>query len=138
MGRSGSYQTTPRGHKAFYPAPLPPEPNIDLNGERQMLLSKADRVLGALNTIATILPNPELLTGMFIQKEALLSSQIEGTQSTLVDVLGVDEAEPTADVGEVLNYVKAMRFGLRRIREDDFPMSLRLIRDIHGELMQQV
>lgn len=138
MGRSGRYQTTPRGYKAFYPASLPPEPTIDLNGERQMLLSEADRALGALNTIATILPNPELLTGMFIQKEALLSSQIEGTQSTLVDVLGVGEGAPTADVGEVLNYVKAMRFGLKRIREDDFPMSLRLIRDIHRELMQQV
>jgi Fic family protein len=76
---------------------------------------------------------------MFIQKEALLSSQIEGTQSSLVDVLGVDEDQiPTADVGEVLNYVKAMRHGLKRLKEDDFPMSLRLFREIHEVLMQQV
>jgi Fic family protein len=68
------------------------------------------------------LPNPDLLFGMFIQKEALLSSQIEGTQSSLVNVLGADEVHvPTADVGEVINYVKAMRHGLKRLKDDDFP-----------------
>lgn len=104
-----------------------------------MLLSEADRALGAINTVASILPNPDLFVAMFIQKEALLSSQIEGTQSSLTDVLGADEEHiPTADVGEVVNYVKAMRHGLKRLRDDDFPMSLRLLREIHGVLMQQV
>ncbi len=104
-----------------------------------LLLSDADRALGAINTIASVLPNPDLFVAMFIQKEALLSSQIEGTQSSLTDVLGADEAHvPTADVAEVVNYVKAMRYGLHRLLEDGFPMCLRLLREIHGVLMQQV
>lgn len=139
MSRSGVFKKTLAGYTAFFPAPLPPEPSIRLEGELQLLLSAADRALGALNVVVTVLPNPDLLVGMFIQKEALLSSQIEGTQSSLVDVLGADEDhEPTADVGEVINYVKAMRHGLKRLRADDFPMSLRLLREIHEVLMQQV
>jgi len=127
------------GYTAFIPAVLPPEPSVSLDGNLGLLLPRADQALGAINTIATILPNPELLVAMFIQKEALLSSQIEGTQSSLVDVLGVDEDnEPTSDVGEVVNYINAMRYGLKRINEDDFPMSLRLLRDIHEVMMQQV
>ncbi len=139
MPRSGSFRQTLRGYNAFFPADLPPVPPVNLEGELRLLLSKADQALGAINTIASVLPNPELLIAMFIQKEALLSSQIEGTQSSLVDVLGVDdENEPTADVGEVVNYISAMRYGLERLRADDFPMSLRLLREIHGTLMQQV
>jgi Fic family protein len=139
MSRSGVFKKTLAGYTAFFPAPLPPDPPIRLEGELQLLLSEADRALGALNVVVTVLPNPDLLVGMFIQKEALLSSQIEGTQSSLVDVLGADEDHvPTADVGEVINYVKAMRHGLKRLRTDDFPMSLRLLREIHEVLMQKV
>lgn len=137
--RSGQFKKMPTGYTAFFPAPLPPTPPISLEGDLALLLSEADRALGALNVVVTVLPNPDLLVGMFIQKEALLSSQIEGTQSSLVDILGADENHvPTVDVGEVINYVKAMRHGLKRLREDNFPMSLRLIREIHGVLMQQV
>lgn len=139
MERSGAYRQTPTGYRAFFPAPLPPDPPVNLEGDMALLLSDADRALGAINTIASVLPNPDLFVAMFIQKEALLSSQIEGTQSSLTDVLGADEDHvPTADVGEVVNYVKAMRHGLQRLRRDDFPMSLRLLREIHGVLMQQV
>ena len=139
MPRSGSFRRTLRDYTAFFPADLPPEPPITLEGDMALLLSNADRALGAINTIASILPNPELLVAMFIQKEALLSSQIEGTQSSLVDVLGVDEEhEPTDDVGEVVNYIQAMRHGLTRLLEDEFPMSLRLIREIHAILLTQV
>lgn len=139
MPRSGQFKRTPTGYTAFFPSELPPDPQIAMEGDLSLLLSEADRALGALNVIVTVLPNPDLLVGMFIQKEALLSSQIEGTQSSLVDVLGADEDHvPTADVGEVINYVKAMRHGLKRLKEDDFPMSLRLLREIHGVLMQQV
>lgn len=138
MPRSGQFKRTPTGYTAFFPADLPPDPPIAMEGDLPLLLSEADRALGALNVVVTVLPNPDLLVGMFIQKEALLSSQIEGTQSSLVDVLGADENHvPTADVGEVINYVKAMRHGLKRLREDEFPMSLRLIRELHGVLMQQ-
>jgi Fic family protein len=137
--RSGVYRKTLQGYTAFFPTLLPPQPPVDLSGDLQLLLSEADRALGAVNTVASVLPNPDLFVGMFIQKEALLSSQIEGTQSSLVDVLGAEEEhEPTVDVGEVVNYVKAMRYGLDRVRKDDFPMSLRLLREIHAILMQQV
>ena len=137
--RSGVYRKSLAGYTAFFPGPLPPEPPVDLSGDLQLLLSEADRALGAINTVASVLPNPDLFVGMFIQKEALLSSQIEGTQSSLVDILGAEEEhEATVDVGEVVNYVKAMRFGLDRVRKDDFPMSLRLLREIHAMLMKQV
>lgn len=139
MTRSGIYRQTPTGYRAFFPAELPPTPHVKLEGDLAILLSKADQALGAINTVASILPNPDLFVAIFIQKEALLSSQIEGTQSSLTDVLGADEEHiPTADVGEVVNYVKAMRYGLKRLLDDDFPMSLRLLREIHSVLMQQV
>lgn len=139
MPRSGSFRRTLRDYTAFFPADLPPEPPINMDGGLSLLLSDADRAVGAINTIASILPNPELLVAMFIQKEALLSSQIEGTQSSLVDVLGADEDnEPTQDVGEVVNYIHAMRYGLKRLLDDEFPMSPRLIREIHEILLTQV
>ncbi len=139
MSRSGSFRQTLQGYKAFFPADLPPAPPVEAEGELRLLLSRADQALGAINTIASVLPSPELFVAMFIQKEALLSSQIEGTQSSLVDVLGVDaDQEPVADVGEVVNYVKAMRHGLHRLRNESFPMSLRLLRETHGVLMQRV
>jgi len=137
--RSGYFRSTPKGFKAFYPSPLPPEPPIELAGSLQLQLSAADRALGALNMVISVLPNPDLLTGMFIQKEALLSSQIEGAQSSLVDVLGAEEQHPpTKDVGEVLNYVRAARHGLKRLKDDDFPLCLRLIKEMHQILMEDV
>jgi len=139
MSRSGFFRRQPSGYTAFSPNPLPPDPGLEIDGDLQLLLSKADRALGGLNMVTTVLPNPDLLVYMFIKKEALLSSQIEGTQSSLVEVLEADEDDiPTTGVGEVLNYIKAMHHGLKRLQEDDFPMSLRLIREIHGVLMQQV
>ncbi|MDH3997360.1 MAG: Fic family protein [Desulfuromonadales bacterium] len=139
MSGSGLFREVPAGYTAFFPTDLPPQPQLSLDGDLQLLLSQADRALGGLNVVVSVLPNPDLLVWMFIQKEALLSSQIEGTQSTLVEVLSADEETyPTTDVGEVINYIKAMRHGLVRLKDDDFPMSLRLIREIHGVLMQEV
>lgn len=139
MSRSGYFRKVPAGYTAFFPTPLPPDPQLNVDGELQLLLSEADRALGGLNMVVSVLPNPDLLVWMFIQKEALLSSQIEGTQSSLVEILSAgEEGYPTADVGEVINYIKAMRYGLSRLKVDDFPMSLRLIREIHGVLMQEV
>ena len=139
MPRSGSFRSTSTGYTAFFPAGLPPVPPVTMEGDLRLLLSSADQALGAINTISNVLPSPELFVAMFIQKEALLSSQIEGTQSSLIDVLGVEAGqEPIADVGEVVNYIKAMRYGLNRLQKDEFPMSLRLLREIHGVLMQRV
>ena len=138
--RSGRYVQQSTGYRAFIPAPLPPNPEIEFDGELRTLLSQADRDIARLDAIATLLPNPELFIGMYVRHEAVLSSQIEGTQSTLEDLLAF-EAQGTnndspKDVEEVINYVRAMNHGLRRL--SDLPLSLRLLREIHGELMHKV
>lgn len=122
------------------PYDLPPHPEIDFDQEIQGLLSKADRALGRLDGSIQSLPNPDLFVFMYVRKEAVLSSQIEGTQASLGDVLEVEAQifDPTRpnDTEEILNYVKAMNYGLSRLSE--LPMSLRLIREIHARLMQGV
>lgn len=139
-GRAGRYIRQPTGYRAFIPAPLPPDPPLALHGELQSLLSQADRALGRLDGSVLTLPNPDLFVFMYVRKEAVLSSQIEGTQSSLQDLLAA-EAElfnehMPRDVDEVVNYVRAMRHGLARLAE--LPVSVRLIREIHAELMQGV
>lgn len=136
-GRAGEYVLQPARYRAFIPAPLPPDPPIRLTGALQRLLSEADLALGRLDGSIAILPNPELFVMMYVRKEAVLSSQIEGTQSSLQDLLAA-EAHVTADaspkdVDEVINYVAAMNHGLRRLLE--LPVSVRLIREIHAELL---
>ncbi|HKU17724.1 MAG TPA: Fic family protein [Candidatus Saccharimonadales bacterium] len=138
--RAGGYVRQPTGYRAFMPAPLPPDPPVALNGQLQGLLSQADRALGRLDGSVLTLPNPDLFVFMYVRKEAVLSSQIEGTQSSLQDLLAAeadlfDETMPR-DVDEVVNYVRAMNFGLSRLAE--LPVSVRLIREIHAELLQGV
>ncbi|MEZ6127456.1 MAG: Fic family protein [Planctomycetaceae bacterium] len=105
-----------------------------------MLLSQADRSLGRLDGSILTLPNPDLFVFMYVRKEAVLSSQIEGTQSSLQDVLAAEarilSPEQPQDVGEVVNYVRAMNHGLKRL--DDLPVSVRLIREIHERLLADV
>lgn len=138
--RAGVMVRQSTGYRAFIPHPLPPDPPIRLDDNLTRLLSDADRALGRLDGIATVLPNPDLFVGMYVRQEAVLSSQIEGTQSTLEDVLefeaGSRKSRDPHDVAEVVNYVRAMNLGLASLPE--FPLSLRLIRRIHGELMQGV
>ncbi|MHB8666833.1 MAG: Fic family protein [Burkholderiales bacterium] len=116
------------------PPPLPPVPPLDLNAERHDLLEKANRSLGRLDGVATLFPDPALFIYMYVRKEALLSSQIEGTQSSLSDLLLFESNElpgvPLDDVEEVSCYVAAMNHGLERLR-GGFPLSLRLIKEIH-------
>lgn len=113
---------------------MPPEPPIEFDGEMLALISEADRKLGRLDGVTQILPNPELFVTMFVKKEAVLSSQIEGTQASLTDVLEINtKDEKREDVGEVVNYVSAMNYGLDRLKE--FPLCLRLIREIHEKLL---
>ena len=109
--------------------PLPPDPPIQIDAEMFQLLSDADRKLGRLDGITEILPNPQLFVNMYVLKEDVLSSQIEGTQASFSDVLGKVEDENDLDIGEVSNYADAMYYGLERL--GSFPMSLRLIREIH-------
>lgn len=138
--RAGRLIRQIEGYQAFIPSPLPPEPPPILDAEMINLLSKADRALGRLDGITSILPNPELFLAMFVRQEAVLSSQIEGTQSTLDDVLlfELDEegAELPKDIGEVVNYVNAMNYGLERLKE--LPLCLKLIKEIHERLLQGV
>ncbi len=139
-GRSGRYFNQPTGYRAFVPAPLPPDPSIRMTGELQTLLSSADRALGRLDGSIETLPNPNLFVLMYVRKEAVLSSQIEGTQSSLQDVLAAEAKvlTPTLpkDVDEVINYVGAMNYGLERLRE--LPISVRLIKEIHERLLKGV
>ncbi len=140
-GRAGAYQPQPGGYRAFIPAPLPPDPPVRPEGPLQALLSQADRALGRLDGSVQTLPNPDLFVFMYVRKEAVLSSQIEGTQSSLQDLLAAEanligpEARPL-DVAEVVNYVRAMNYGLARLA--DLPVSVRLIREIHGKLIEGV
>ena len=88
--RTGRYIPQPQGYSAYIPTPLPPEPGIDIDEEMQALLSKADRALGRLDGSIQTLPNPDLMVLMYVRKEAVLSSQIEGTQASINDVLEVE------------------------------------------------
>lgn len=138
--RAGRYLPQPEGYRAFIPAPLPPDPPVQLAGSLQRLLSEADRALGRLDGSVQTLPNPDLFVYMYVRKEAVLSSQIEGTQSSLQDLLAaeahVQRADRPRDVDEVVNYVRAMNHGLARLAE--LPVSVRLIREIHAELLKGV
>ena len=140
IARAGSYQQQLSGYSAFVPKPLPPDPAIAFDGELQTLLSKADRALGRLDGSVQTLPNPDLFVFMYVRKEAVLSSQIEGTQSSINDILKVEaqvfDPQRPNDVHEVLNYVTAMNHGLDRLQE--LPLSIRLIREIHERLMHGV
>lgn len=131
--RSGTYIKQIHGYQAFIPKPLPPDPLI-IDWEMQELLSKADRALGRLDGITEILPNPDLFVSMYIKQEAVLSNQIEGTQASLVDILEFEsKGTQTKDVQEVVNYIKAINYGLNRLAT--LPLSLRLIKEIHQILV---
>jgi Fic family protein len=135
--RAGRYVTQPKGYKAFIPALLPPDPSIAWDEELQDLLSRADRALGRLDGVAAVLPNPDLFVAMYVRKEAVLSSQIEGTRATLLDILDYETTGALVkDVDEVVNYIRAMNKGLERLTT--LPLSLRLIREIHAELLKGV
>lgn len=138
--RAGKYIQQDSGYKAFIPAPLPPNPQIDFSDDLQAKLSEAENVLSRLDASIQTLPNPELFVFMYVRKEAVLSSQIEGTQSSLQDVLAaeaqiLDPYRPR-DVAEVINYIDAMNYGINRLNE--LPVSIRLIREIHARLLAGV
>ncbi len=136
--RAGRWLTQPSGYRAFVPAPLPPVPPLQLDDELLALLSRADRALGRLDGVTSVLPNPDLFVAMVVRQEAVLSSQIEGTQSTLEDVLEFEARASNSntphDVEEIVNYIRAMNHGLRRL--DEFPLSLPLIKEIHAILLE--
>ena len=139
--RSGRFVKQVEGYRAFLPAPLPPtNPEIQFDRELIGLLDKAGQNIARLDGVASVLPDPNLFVAMYVRQEAVLSSQIEGTQSTLEDVLqfeiDANGDDRPKDVEEVVNYVRAMNYGLQRMKE--LPLSKRLIREIHAELLSGV
>lgn len=135
--RSGKYVVNLTGetqYKSFKPKPLPPNPEIEIDSEMMKLVSESNRIVGILEGRSTSIPNINLFVAMYIRKEALLSSQIEGTQATLDDILDPDVDENVnLDVTEVLNYIKASKYGVERLKH--LPISNRFIRELHQELM---
>jgi Fic family protein len=136
--RVGHFVRQKEGYLTFIPKELPPDPPIAYDGRLQAILSDADRALARLDGMATILPNPELFVAMFMKKEALISSQIEGTQASLKGVLefeaNVPSHENINDIREVLNYLKAMNYGLVSLKKG--PVTLDLIKEIHRTLIE--
>lgn len=139
MNRSGAYIKQPAGYKAFIPSSLPPQPPVTPQGDLQNLLSKADMSLARLDGLGYILPDAKLFIAMYVKKEALLSTQIEGTQASLENLFEFERGEKLDninDVTEVVNYIRALDHGIKRL--DSFPMSLRLIKEIHSILLEGV
>lgn len=137
-GRAGTFVEQGDGSSAFMPSRLPPDPPVEVDPETLGILSAADQALGRLDGVIQTVPNPDLFVAMYVRREAVLSSQIEGTQSTLEDLLA-RELEPTTpglpeDVDEVVNYVRAMNYGLDRL--STLPLSKRLLREIHAQLLR--
>lgn len=136
--RAGTFVPTSAGYSAFMPEDLPPNPPLEYDDELHSLLSKADRNLARLDGITSVLPNPDLFIAMYVKKEALLSSQIEGTQASLEGVLEFEaDLTPKDDVNEikeVVNYIKALNYGIDRL--NDNPMSLTLLKEIHKVLLE--
>ncbi len=143
--RAGKYIQQTSEYKAFIPAPLPPNPPLKLDGELLVLLSEADRAIGHLDSTVKMAPgpdfiNPEVFARMYSRNEAVYSSKIEGTRSTLVDLLEYetrsDKNKKQTDAAEVHNYVRAMNYGLERLEQ--IPLSLRVIKEIHAILLEGV
>lgn len=137
MSFQGNYIKQPTGYKAFIPSPLPPEPPLVLDAEIMKKNEQAALSLARLDGLAYLLPNLDLLIAMYVKKEALLSSQIEGTQASLVDIFEYESGiavENIKDVKEVVNYVHAMNYGIERLKT--LPMSVRLIKELHAILLK--
>lgn len=141
--KTGSYRrrsVSGEAFSAYIPEALPPRPPLVIDANLQEKLDRANRAVGRLDGISTVLPDPALFLYFYVRKEALLSSQIEGTQSSISDLLLYEGEQTPAsgldDVREVSNYVAAMYHGLNRMRKDGFPLSLRLIREMHAILLR--
>ena len=138
--RAGIYKNNLSGemaYKSFMPAVLPPNPPIELNKDIVDLLVKANKQLALLEGISSRIPNIHLFISMYVRKEALMSSQIEGTQATLEDVLDpMLEENTNRPVGDVVNYIKATDYAINRLKE--LPLCNRLIKEAHEVLLQGV
>ena len=140
MSKIGLYQKQSQGYKAFIPAQFPAKDIVCWDQDLPILLSAADRAIGKLNAIDQLVPDVDFFIYMYVKKEAALSSQIEGTQATLIDLVKAevklsDEKVPS-DVDEIKNYIDAMNYGMRRLKR--LPLSWRLVREMHKRLLRGV
>lgn len=140
MNRAGEYISNLSGealYRSFRPAPLPPVPALEPDAETVRLLIQANRALERLNTASGLIPNADLFVSMYVRKEALITSQIEGTQCTLDDILDPDlDTNANLDVGDVVNYISAAQYAIQRLKT--LPLSSRLLRETHERLMAGV
>lgn len=134
----GKLVTQPGGFKAFIPNHFPPKGGFDFSPEILKKDNQATRLLGKLDGITKLLPHQDYFLLMYLRKDAASSSQIEGTAATMVDAIAAEvknSANIPADVDDILHYIKALNYGMERLKKDDFPMALRLVRELHKELM---
>jgi len=131
----------PDGFYAFHPGPLPPDPPLEIDATLQGLLDRANQSLGRLDGVTLLLPDPDQFLYSYIRKEAVLSSQIEGTQSSLSDLLLFDNEEapgvPAGDARETANYIRALTHGMESIADGRLPLCTRLIKEVHAKLLEQ-
>ncbi len=139
MSKIGDFIQQPAGYKAFVPGIFPPHDPIHWDDELILVLSDANLAIGRLKEIELTVPDVDFFIFMYVRKEATLSSQIEGTQATIIDLLKVEAKigdEVPSDVDEISNYIAAMNHGIKRLK--NLPLSLRLIRELHGTLLKGV
>jgi len=128
------------GFKAFVPHPFPPKKGFYFDAKILKNSNEATRLLGKLDGITKLLPDSDFFLLMYLRKDATSSSQIEGARATMIDAIeaGIKpESSKSNDVDDILHYIKALNYGIKRISIDDFPMSLRFVRELHGQLMNQ-
>lgn len=136
----GSYKEQPAGYTAFIPHAFPPVDGFLLEGKIVKKASAATRLLGKLDGITKLLPDSDFFLLMYLRKDAASSSQIEGTMATMVDAIEAEVQTNTdipQDVDDILHYIQALNFGMKRVKEDDFPITLRFVRELHEKLMNQ-
>ena len=136
----GTYRQQPQGFKAFIPAPFPPSQGFTFGDSLIKKASEATRLVGKLDGITKLLPDLDFFLLMYLRKDAAASSQIEGTKATMIDAIEAEVGTNTNipnDVDDILQYIKALRYGMKRAKADNLPLSLRFLRELHRELMSQ-
>jgi Fic family protein len=136
----GKLITQPGGFKAFIPNAFPPKDGFEFSPATLRKDNQATRLIGKLDGITRLLPDADFFLLMYLRKDAASSSQIEGTAATMIDAIEAEvkvSDKIPADVDDILHYIKALNYGIQRVTKDDFPMTLRLIRELHKELMRK-
>src|SRR3990172_12411811 len=136
----GTFRQQKDGFKAFIPHPFPPKGGFEFNTQILKKNDQATRLLGKLDGITKLLPDVDFFLNMYLRKDAASSSQIEGTMATMIDAIEAEvqsSANIPEDVDDILHYIKALNYGMKRVKEDDFPMTLRFMRELHKQLMNK-